>query len=102
MKYSFLLLFFFPLTSLAQLKLAKIFTDNMILQREHPIRIWGKGIPGKNVGVGFADEVAIINIRPDSTWSVEFSPQKANSYPQFLSVESTGEKIILKNILIGD
>jgi sialate O-acetylesterase len=91
-----------PVSGQAQLQLAKIFSSNMVLQREQPIHIWGKGIPGKNVGVGFADEVAIINIKPDSTWVVDLSPQKANSKPQSLSVESAGEKIILNNILIGD
>lgn len=102
MRVACIIIVFLPLTALSQLRLAKIFSDNMVLQREEPIHIWGKGIPGKNVGVGFADEVAIINIKPDSTWSVEFSSQKVNSNPQSLSVESAGEKIILKNILIGD
>jgi sialate O-acetylesterase len=96
------ILFLFPISAFSQLQLAKIFSDNMVLQRDQPIHIWGKGIPGKNVGVGFADEVAIINIKPDSTWIVELSLQKANSNPQSLSVESAGEKIILRNILIGD
>lgn len=91
-----------PLFATAQLQVGKIFSDNMILQREQPVHIWGKGIPGKNVGVGFADEVVIITIKRDSTWNVEFKPQKANSNPQVLSAESAGEKIILKNILIGD
>ena len=102
MKGTCFILFLLPLTVLSQLRLAKIFSDNMILQRGQPVHIWGKGVPGKNVGVGFADEVAIINVKPDSTWSVEFSSQKANSNAQSLSVESAGEKIILKNILIGD
>jgi len=97
-----LFIFLLPISGQAQLRLAKIFSSNMVLQREQPIYIWGKGIPGKNVGVGFADEVAIINIKPDSTWIVDFSPQKANSKPQSLSIESAGEKIILNNILIGD
>src|SRR5574339_268565 len=97
-----IIIVFLHLTDLSQLLLAKIFSDNIVLQREHSIHIWGKGIPGKNVGVGFADEVAVINVKPDSTWSMEFSPQKANPNPQSLSVESAGEKIILKNILIGD
>ena len=102
MKGACFILFLLPITVLSQLRLAKIFSDNMILPRDQPVHVWGKGVPGKNVGVGFADEVVIINVKPDSTWSVEFSSQKANSNPQSLFVESAGEKIILKNILIGD
>lgn len=96
------ILVLFPFPVLSQLELAKIFSSNMVLQRDQPIRIWGKGIPGKNVGVGFADEVAIVSIKQDSTWNFEFTPQKANANPQSFSVESAGKKIILKNILIGD
>jgi sialate O-acetylesterase len=98
----FVVIFLLPITGYSQLQLAKIFSDNMLLQRDRPVYVWGRGIPGKNVGVGFAGEVAIISVKSDSTWSLELSPQKANPNPQSLSVESAGEKVILSNILIGD
>ncbi|HET9746143.1 MAG TPA: hypothetical protein VFP97_10535, partial [Chitinophagaceae bacterium] len=97
-----IIIFFFPLCLNARLRLAKIFSDNMVLQRDQPIHIWGGGVPGKNVRIDFGDQVAITQIEPDSTWSVELRPQKVNPDPQSLRVESAGEKIVLRNILIGD
>jgi sialate O-acetylesterase len=43
MKYYSILLIFFctALTLSAQVKLAPIFSDNMVLQREKPISVWG-------------------------------------------------------------
>ena len=29
----------------------KIFSDDMVLQRDQPIHIWGKGLPGKTIQV---------------------------------------------------
>jgi sialate O-acetylesterase len=96
------ILFFLPFSAISQLKLAKIFSDNMILQREQPVHLWGKAVPGKKVAVSFAKEINASIVKPDSSWSIYLRAQKANSNSQSLSVESAGEKIILKNVLIGD
>ena len=42
----------------ADVRLAKIFTDNMMLQRDKPIRIWGWAAPGENVKVMLAGKAA--------------------------------------------
>lgn len=91
-----------PFASAAQLKLAKIFSDNMVLQRDQPVHILGKGIPGKQVTVLFAKESKTAIVKADSSWSVYFKKQKANAQPQSIVVKSNNEKIELKNILIGD
>ena len=38
--------------SYAQLGLAEIFTDNMVLQRDKPVNVWGTAAPGAKVDVG--------------------------------------------------
>ena len=60
-KLSFLLLF--ALTSLLglsaedqQLELAAPFTDNMVLQRESKVPVWGFDSPGNKVTVKFAGQ----------------------------------------------
>ncbi|MBC6492056.1 family 20 glycosylhydrolase [Flavihumibacter stibioxidans] len=96
------LLFLLPLSSTAQLRPAKIFTSNMVLQREEPIRIWGKAIPGQTVSLSFAGERKSARVQPDSSWSITLKPTSTNSRPQTLQLSSGNEKIILKNILVGD
>lgn len=86
----------------AQLRLAKIFTDNMMLQRDRPICVWGKAIPGIPVSVTFAQQEKTAWANPDSSWRLYFNAQGATHAPQHLTVVSGGERVIVKNILIGD
>jgi sialate O-acetylesterase len=95
-------LLFLPFASTAQLKVAKIFSDNMVLQRDQPVHIWGKAIPGKLVTVSFAKETRNTVVQNDSSWSIIFKKQKTNVAPQSVLIISDGEQIILNNILIGD
>ncbi|MBP8115656.1 MAG: hypothetical protein KAY50_09885, partial [Chitinophagaceae bacterium] len=91
-----------PLFSTAQLKVAEVFSDNMLLQRNKPIKVWGKGIPGRSVNVLFSKEKKTTEITNDSVWIVTFPKQKATTHSQILSVTSEAEQIEFKNILIGD
>jgi sialate O-acetylesterase len=91
-----------PITGNAQLRVAKIFSDNMVLQREQPVHIWGKGMPGKRVTASFAGKKENSVVKTDSSWSIYFEKQKANRSPQSIYIESDGKKIELKNVLIGD
>ena len=40
----------------ADVKLASIFGDSMVLQRELPVPVWGWAEPGEEVTVTFADQ----------------------------------------------
>ena len=102
MKQFILLIFFLPLFATAQLQVAKILSNNMILQREQPVRIWGKANPGNKVIVSFSHEKRTAVAGKNSAWTVVFKKQKANAEPQNILITSGKEKIELKNILIGD
>jgi sialate O-acetylesterase len=91
-----------PIISSAQLNPAKIFSDNMVLQRDQSIHVWGKGKPGKEVTVILSDLNKTAQINSDSSWSIVLASQKANTNPQSLIIVSVNEKIEFKNILIGD
>lgn len=102
MKRLLLFIIGFPFFSSAQLQVAKIFSDNMVLQREQPIHLWGKAIPGKLVTVSFGNDKSTVTVRNDSGWAVTFKAQKANTQPQSVLIINGKEKIEIKNILIGD
>ena len=102
MKKIFVVIFFLPLTAFSQLQVAKIFSDNMILQQEQPIHIWGKGIPRKKVNASFAKENALAIVQQDSSWNIFFNKHQATSQPQSLVIRSGNKKIEFDNILIGD
>lgn len=102
MKLFFFLIWFPPSFASAQLHVAKIFSDNMVLQREQPIHIWGRSTPGKKVYVSFVNKTKNIFVAKDSSWNIYFKKQKANPQPQSIVITSGNEKIILQNIVIGD
>lgn len=102
MKNIFTAILFCPLLSTAQLKIAEIFSSNMLLQRDMPIKIWGKGMPGSSISVSFSNTKRNTVVINDSVWLVTFPKQKASTHPQTVIVTSGAERIELKNILIGD
>lgn len=102
MKPCLISLFLLPLLAVGQLRVGLIFSDNMVLQRNQPIRVWGKGTPGKAVRISLADETKTVAVQNDSAWTVSFKQQKANAKPQTLFISCGDEKIELNNVLIGD
>lgn len=53
-------------TAQAEVSMPKFFSDNMVLQRERPIRIWGRAANGESVTVRFAgSEVSVQTDRTD-------------------------------------
>jgi len=86
----------------AQLKLAKIFTDNMLLQQQQSIPVWGKGIPGNPVQIIFGKEKRQTIVGNDSSWHAYLTKRNASATATSLFIYSGIEKVIIKNILIGD
>lgn len=96
-----ILLFFSTLSLNAQLKLPAIFSNNMVLQRDKPIRIWGKTMAGKEVSVSFSTQKKITTADATGNWTLTLDPLSLSSTPQELTVQS-GSAITLHNILVGD
>lgn len=92
----------FPVFGFSQIQLAKIFSDNMVFQRNEPVKIWGKAKPGESITVAFANEKRNTTAQQDSGWTVTFKAQQSSTRPQSVLITSRDEKIEIKNILIGD
>jgi sialate O-acetylesterase len=104
-KYSAFLIPVFLLYTLAcfsQLQPASIFSDHMVLQRNQPIKIWGKAIPGKVVYVKFGLLNSQTITKNDSSWQFTFPELDASKVARQLEISSVNEKVIFSNILIGD
>jgi len=92
----------FSLSAHAQLTIASVFADNMVLQRDRPFVVSGRAIPGKNVLVSLSGKQRKTVAGSDSVWKVLFPPLHASRQPVTLQVESGAEKKIISNMLIGD
>ena len=55
------------------LKLAGIFQDNMVIQRNKPIQVWGTGTPGTIVTVSLFTATADTMVCADGSWKIAVS-----------------------------
>jgi sialate O-acetylesterase len=87
-------------TVFADVRLPKIFGDNMVLQRDHPIPVWGWADPGEKVTVQLQDEIVKAKAGKDGKWKVQLKQQSAGG-PFTLTVSGKNQ-VIIKNVLIGE
>lgn len=90
-----------PATASADVRLAKIFSDHMVLQRETPVPVWGWADPGEKVTVSFAGQSQSAVAGKNGGWSVRLRPLQANPSAQELTV-SADNTLKLTDILVGD
>ena len=90
-----------PLSARAELKLPAIFGDNMVLQQQQRVPVWGWSTPGAPVTVSFAGQTVKTTAAKDGKWLVKLGKLTASFTPQTLVVES-GETRTLTNVLVGE
>jgi sialate O-acetylesterase len=89
----------------AAVKLPALFTDNMVLQRDHAIPIWGWADKGETVTITLGDENVTAKAGDDGHWKASLA--KLEATPEGKSLEmtvkgSSGNSITLKNFLVGE
>jgi sialate O-acetylesterase len=84
------------------LRLAGIFSDHMVLQRDRPVVLWGWAEQGAIVSVRFADQQSQTQASPDGTWSVTLQPLSANSQGTTLQVDCGDQSITIDDIMVGE
>lgn len=77
-----------------------LFSDNMVLQRDKPLPIWGWCEPGKAVTVSMAGKSAKATGDAQGKWMVKLEPFAAGG-PHTLEITGP-QTVTLKNVLIGD
>ena len=80
---------------------ARIFSDNMVLQREAAIPVWGTAIPGEQITLRLGASKVKTVTKSDGHWRVNL-PQLPAGGPLKLEIKGQKEKIEFKNVLIGD
>ncbi|MGM0488423.1 MAG: hypothetical protein ACQESR_16895 [Planctomycetota bacterium] len=101
----------------SNLRLHKLFSDNMVIQRDKPIKIWGWAKPGDMVTVQLGKEKKEAKVGPETKvnvfghekdyaglgrWEVTFDPREASADPHKLVVTAGDEKVELTNVVFGE
>lgn len=93
-----------PAAQAADLQLSRYFSDNMVLQREKPVKVWGSADKGERVTVTVAGQSKTATADESGQWVVTLDPMPANATPQTLSVASSigNRQSGISNVLVGD
>jgi sialate O-acetylesterase len=83
------------------MKLSTIFGDNMVLQRDIPIPVWGWAAPGEKITATLDGQTARAIAADDGGWQVVFPPAPAGG-PFEMRVEGRETAVTLGNVLIGE
>lgn len=85
----------------AAVKLPSVIGDNMVLQREQPIPIWGWDTAGTQVKVTLGEASATATAGQDGKWMVKLPALKADGKTYELQVAGT-TNVTVKNIVVGE
>ncbi len=94
---------FISATTFAEVILPKIFSDNMVLQRETPIKLWGKANANARVAVEFAGQKKMTKADSEGKWVLILDSLSVSKEPlemQFYENGKPDKK--LGNILVGE
>jgi len=85
---------------LADVRVSSLFADHMVLQRDRPLRIWGKADPAEPVTVRFRQQSVATTTDDTGRWSVMLQPEPAGG-PHELTVAGRNT-IRIGDVLVGD
>jgi sialate O-acetylesterase len=84
----------------ANVQLPKIFGDNMVLQRDREIVIWGWADPKEKITIQFNKQTKMVVTGKDGKWKLGLSPEAAGG-PYQLVVKGKNS-ITFSNVLVGE
>ena len=86
----------------AKVLLPSIFSDNIVLQQQSKVFIWGKSDTGKEVSITSSWNKKTISVAVDKTGTWKAAIETPIAGGPYELVISDGEEVRLKNILIGE
>ena len=89
--------------SYAEIWMSKIYSDNMMLQRNALVKIKGKADANARIDVEFGGQKKSTKADASGKWSLKLDKMSANKNPQEMTVSENGKVgKVIKNILVGE
>jgi sialate O-acetylesterase len=85
----------------AEVRVADIFSDHMVLQQKKTIRIWGWADPSESVTVSIGTNRAAAQPDAVGRWQVELPPMAASNTPTTISIRGSNT-IEIQDVLVGE
>jgi len=99
-KLSLAVLLFSGLMATGQIKLPKLISSGMVLQRNATVKIWGTASPNEKVSLNFNQKTYQSITDANGNWAILLPAQKAGG--PFQMTFTASNKIMLTDILFGD
>lgn len=85
------------------IEMPSIFSDNMMLQRNKPVKFWGKAKPNATVKVEFAGQSKSTTADKSGLWSLNLNPLKASTELRKISIYENGKlDKTINGVLVGE
>ena len=86
----------------AQLRPHPVFDNNMVLQRDKPVKVWGWAAPQEEVKVEFGGQTKTAVANAGGEWMVHLDPVGASSVSREMVISGKDSPVIFHNVLVGD
>ena len=86
----------------AKVTTATPFADNMVLQRDRAVPVWGRADPGETVTVTFAGQTKTVTADAKGAWKVMLDAMPASKENRTLKVAGATNAEEIKNVLVGE
>jgi len=83
-------------------RMACIFTDHMVLQRDQPLPVWGWAAPGRAVTIEVGPHFARTRTNAEGRWRLTLPSLESGKGPLTMTVKAGDETIRLTDILVGE
>ena len=96
-------LFTINLIASQNLKLPSIFNDNMVLQQDSNVSIWGwsKSRSSISITVSWNEKTLITNSDDNGKWIINIKTPKSGKSHK-ISIKSGNQRVVMSNILMGE
>ena len=103
MRFIYLFVFLLSFSSSAQIELSNLFSDNMVLQQESHVNIWGKAKKNQELIIytSWSGKIIRTIVKDDGSWEAKIKTPSAGG-PYNIQVTCDGETKTINNVLIGE
>ena len=84
------------------LRLPRVFGDQMVLQADREIPMWGHARPHSQVTVTMGDESRTTTSNAQGAWQVRLAARRATPQGSTLTIVSAEERITLTDVVVGE
>jgi sialate O-acetylesterase len=101
LKIALIVLFFIPLNEMfSQIKLPRVISNGIVLQRNEKVKIWGWASPKEKIKLEFKAKTYAAEADNTGNWTIMLPAQKAGG--PYEMVFKASNEIVVKDILFGD